>query len=148
METVCPNFKIPSRHTVSRDCGEIFLEEKGKLKYFFANTKTRVCLTIDTWTSIQRVNYMCVTAHFIDDNWVLHKRIINFKQIYSHTGEEIGKLLLKCLKEWEIDNVLTITTDNATSNDSAISFLQDRLPNLLCVMGDIYMYVVWHILLT
>ena len=68
---------------------------EGKVEvFFFANNKARVCLTTDTWTSIQRTNYMCVTAHFIDDDWVLHKRVINFKPVYSHKGEEIGKVLL------------------------------------------------------
>jgi hypothetical protein len=26
----------------------------------------RICLTTDTWTSIQTMNYMVVTEHFID----------------------------------------------------------------------------------
>lgn len=61
-----PQFRIPSRSTVTRDCFELFSEEKQKVKNFFKGTNQRVCLTTDTWTSIQRISYMCITAHFID----------------------------------------------------------------------------------
>ncbi|KAD5803004.1 hypothetical protein E3N88_14364 [Mikania micrantha] len=146
MQTICPNFKIPSRFTVSRDVGEIYLEEKAKLKSFFASNKARVCLTTDTWTSVQCVNYMCVTAHFIDDNWVLHKRVINFKKIYSNKGEEIAKVLVRCLKEWDIESVLTITTDNSSSNDKTISYLRNRLKNQLSGGKFLHIRCMAHII--
>ena len=38
----------------------------------------RVCLTINTWTLIQDINYMVVTGHFIDPTWKYHKRILAF----------------------------------------------------------------------
>ncbi|KZV23382.1 hypothetical protein F511_09127 [Dorcoceras hygrometricum] len=43
---------------------------------------------------------MVVTAHFLDCDWKLHKRIINFTKITSHNGEEIGKMVEVCLREW------------------------------------------------
>lgn len=42
---------------------------------------------------------MCVTAHFIDDDWRLHKRIINFCPIVGHSGVLIGRAVEKCLLE-------------------------------------------------
>lgn len=73
-----PQFHRPSRFTIQRDCYEIFLEEKAKLKSILHDSCQSICLTTDTWTSIQRVNYMCLTAHWIDDNWKLKKRVLNF----------------------------------------------------------------------
>lgn len=70
---------------------------------------------------------MCLTAHFIDDNWKLHKRIINFCPIVGHSGELIGKEVEKCLIAWDIKRVLTITVDNASSNDLAIQYLKRRI---------------------
>ena len=63
-----PRFKMPSRYTLMRDCMSLYLREKIKLKEGFRVNKYRVCLTTDTWTSIQNYNYMCVTGHFIDCN--------------------------------------------------------------------------------
>jgi hypothetical protein len=58
-----------------------------------------VCLTIDCWTSIENLNYMCITAHFIDSEWNLHKRILNFCLIHNHKGETIGVKIESCMHE-------------------------------------------------
>ncbi|KAK9188422.1 hypothetical protein WN944_019825 [Citrus x changshan-huyou] len=41
------------------------------------------------------------------------KRILNFFQITSHKGDSIGKLIEKCLLDWGIEKVMTVTVDNA-----------------------------------
>ena len=73
MRVTMPQFHISSRKTVTRDRYELYLEEKKLLKKVFKEARPRVCLTTDTWTSIQKINYMCLTALFIDRNWILHK---------------------------------------------------------------------------
>ena len=73
--TIRPRFDSPSRFTVMKDCLKIYVEEKEKLK--IALRDQRLCLTTDTWTSIQNINYMSLTAHWIDNEWKLHKRILN-----------------------------------------------------------------------
>nr|GEU72529.1 zinc finger BED domain-containing protein RICESLEEPER 2 [Tanacetum cinerariifolium] len=64
------------------------------------------------------------------DDWVMHKRVINFKPISSHRGEDIGRKLLKCINKWGIKNVMTITVDNITSNDKALQYLVEHLPSM------------------
>ena len=59
----------------------------------------RVCLTMDTRNSIQNLNYMCLTCHFIDDAWKLNKRILYFCQVEDHKGETIGRKIEMCLRE-------------------------------------------------
>lgn len=101
------------------------------MQQYLSNPKTTIHLTTDTWTSsCQRKNYMVVTAHFIDEDWVMHKRIINFREIDSHKGKDVGRLLLDCIYGWGIKNVMTMTVDNATSNNKAIEYLITKLPNL------------------
>ena len=123
-KTINPHFFIPSRSTATRDCYKLFIEGRKKLLDIFQNMSSRVCLTTDTWTSGQNLSYMCLTAHFIDDDWHLHKRIINFCPIAGHSGVLIGRAVEKCLVEWGIRNVLTVTVDNASSNDLAIQHLK------------------------
>ena len=84
LSAACPRFKLPSRWTISRDCYNLFVSERGKLKNFMKSHCQRISLTTDSWTSIQRINYMAVTAHFIDDDWNLHKKIISFMSVTSH----------------------------------------------------------------
>ncbi|KAH0655683.1 hypothetical protein KY285_030565 [Solanum tuberosum] len=74
-----------------------------------------------------KINYMCLTAHFIDRDWVLHKRILNFCPITSHKGEHLTKYISNCILDWNLDNVFTVTVDNASSNDVAVLELSKKL---------------------
>ena len=73
-----PRFRLVSRTTVARDCLELYEKERKKLKSALATSTQRICLTTDCWTSLQNISYMCLTAHFIDNDWNLHKGILNF----------------------------------------------------------------------
>ena len=129
--TLQPKYNLPSRHTISRDVSKFYLEEKKRLLKFLGNPNHTIHLTTDTWTSTcQKINYMVITAHFVDDDWVMHKRVINFKRVNSHRGEDIGRVLLKCINEWGIKNVMTITVDNISSNDKALKYLIEHLPRM------------------
>lgn len=70
---------------------------------------------------------MCITTHFIDDQWKLNKKIISFVPISYHKGEHIAKALESCLIRWGIRNVFTITVDNASSSDTAMVFFRSKL---------------------
>ncbi|XP_030936671.1 zinc finger BED domain-containing protein RICESLEEPER 2-like [Quercus lobata] len=114
---------IPSRQTVARDVIGIYGVEREKLRG--ALKGRRVCLTTDTWTSIQNLCYMSLTGHFIDDDWKLHKRILNFCQVEDHKGETVGRKIELCLREWGITGIFTLTVENASSNGATIKFLEN-----------------------
>ncbi|KAL4591076.1 hypothetical protein LXL04_004024 [Taraxacum kok-saghyz] len=64
----------------------------------FINPNNTIHLTTDSWTSsCKKENYLLIPGHFIDDNWVMHKRILNFRPLDSHVGEDIGCLILNCI---------------------------------------------------
>ena len=67
---------------------------------------------------------MSLTCHFIDDDWKLHKRILNFCKVEDHKGETIGIKIEMCLRERDINGIFTLTVDNASSNGATIKFLQ------------------------
>ncbi|KAL4279114.1 hypothetical protein GQ457_03G011930 [Hibiscus cannabinus] len=103
---------------------------------------SRISLTIDTWMSGQNLSYMCLTAHFIDDDWNLHKMIINFCPIAGHFGQLIGRAVEKCLNEWGLKNIMTVTVDNANSNDLAVDYLRRRLTIWeSSLLGGKYLYM-------
>ncbi|KAI8550192.1 hypothetical protein RHMOL_Rhmol06G0085800 [Rhododendron molle] len=135
-----PMFEPISRYTVARDVVKIFNREKAKLMNVLRGR--RISLTTDTWTSIQNLNYMCLTAHFIDDDWKLHKRILNFCIVDDHKGDTIGKKIEACLLEWNIGGVFTITVDNASSNASAMRYLVKKTKDWEgTVLGHDYLHV-------
>lgn len=76
MRLILHNYELLSRITVVRQCLQIYQEEKNKLKRFIRDQ--HVCLTSDTWTSSKNLAYMVITAHWINDEWNLQKKILNF----------------------------------------------------------------------
>ncbi|OMO54906.1 putative Zinc finger, BED-type [Corchorus capsularis] len=132
-----PQWEKVSRVTIKKDCMQVYEVEKKKLKAVLKNVN-KISLMTDLWkSSNQRIEYMVLTAHFIDSNWRLQKRIISFVHIPPpRRGVEIADCFYKCLQEWGIENkVYTISVDNAISNDVAIRNLKDtfsRTKKLLC----------------
>ncbi|KAK9175019.1 hypothetical protein WN944_027023 [Citrus x changshan-huyou] len=112
----CPKFVVPSRRTITKDILDLFLAENASLKSLLFDKKEKVSLTMDIWTSIMRASYMVITSHFIDQDWQLRRRIISFNTISYHKGETIGKQLEKCLLDWGIEWVFTVSVDNASAN--------------------------------
>lgn len=139
-----PRWKVPSRPTVRKNILDLYEEVKKKLKKIFQNNGSKVSLTTDTWTSEQRQSYMVITAHFIDTDWTLQKKIINFTTIRSHKGEAMGRVIENCLKEWDIKKLFTITVDNASANDHLVNYLKRRFASI--VLGEyVHMRCAAHI---
>ena len=91
---------------------------------------------------IQNFNYMCLTCHVIDDNWKLHKRILNFCIVDNRKGKTIGKMVESCLEEWNIEGIFTFTVDNDSSNDVAISYLKEATNMWKCtILGNEFVHV-------
>ena len=107
MEIVEPWFPIPHCTTIARACMKIYSSHVDILRRAFVGQW--VCVTTDTWTSIQNLNYMAVTAHFIDGDWTYQKKILNFCPITNHKGDTIDKAVESCLLKWGIDRLFTNT---------------------------------------
>ncbi|KAL1134124.1 hypothetical protein V6Z11_A12G085200 [Gossypium hirsutum] len=121
LSIACPQFSLPSRWTIRRDCLDLFNSMKSVIKNFFEKDMSRVCLTTDTWTSLQRISYMALTQHI---GWMI-------------SGD------------WGIESVFTITVDNASANSVAIEYLRKKLNhrNVSVANGKfIHMICVAHIL--
>uniref|UniRef100_A0A803MR43 Transposase n=1 Tax=Chenopodium quinoa TaxID=63459 RepID=A0A803MR43_CHEQI len=150
MSVICPRFHIPSRTTIVRDCLQLHAKEATQLKKILRMKCQRIFVTTDTWTGIQRINYMCLTGHFIDIEWKLHKMILNFCPIYNHKGKAIAKGVEECLTSWGVDEKLfTITVDNASSNDVECSELRKMMQSKLSRIGNgdyMHMRCVAHII--
>lgn len=72
MKSLNPSFEPISRVTLKNDCMKNYFLEKKKIRQMFT-TVDRISLTCDCWTSNQNIRYMCLTAHYLDSNWILQK---------------------------------------------------------------------------
>jgi hypothetical protein len=141
MRANTPHWQKISRQSAKTECIKTYENEKKKLKIILRSVN-KVNITTDMWTSGQKVSYMVVTGHFIDSNWILQRRVLNFFNVPPpHTGVIINHALQKCFQEWGIENkISTITVDNARNNDAALRILRNdfSLKKTLSVGGRLF----------
>ncbi|KAH6764867.1 hypothetical protein C2S52_013861 [Perilla frutescens var. hirtella] len=84
--TLTPHWQKISRFTLKKDCITTFELEKKKLKEELKHVD-RISVTTNLWKSDQTVSYMVITGHYVDSNWNLQKRTLNFCDVPPpHTG--------------------------------------------------------------
>ncbi|KAK4426827.1 Zinc finger BED domain-containing protein RICESLEEPER 2 [Sesamum alatum] len=146
-----PEWRGVSRTTARTYCVNVYQAEKKKLKKLAAKVN-KISLTTDCWKSKnQKMEYMVITGHWIDQNWQLQKRVLNFVHIPPpRRGLEIADVIWCCLEDWDIQSKIhTIFVDNASANDSAIYHLKtyaQRKEKLLCVGRLFHVRCCAHIL--
>ncbi|XP_042944720.1 zinc finger BED domain-containing protein RICESLEEPER 1-like [Carya illinoinensis] len=141
MRANTPYWQKISRTTARNDCQSTYEIEKKKLKTILRGVN-KVSITTDMWTSGQKISYMVITCHFVDPDWHLQKRVLNFCNVPPpHNGVIIADALQKCFIDWGIENkVSTITVDNARYNDVALRVLKDvfSLKKKLSIGGQLF----------
>lgn len=134
--TMCPRFNMISRHTLKRDVLKYYNDEKLIVMDDLHKAPGRICFTTDNWRSEHTDDeYMCITAHWIDTNWKLQKRIIKFGALTPpFDGVSLADEVALCLGQWKIDNkIFSFTVDNASYNDSMIASLKGHLQRKNCL---------------
>ena len=77
MKTTTPLFEKLSRVTITSDCFKVYEHEKKRLKAL-TKAASKISLTTDCWkSSHQKIEYMVITAHFVDHNWRFNN-LLNF----------------------------------------------------------------------
>ncbi|XP_031266691.1 zinc finger BED domain-containing protein RICESLEEPER 2-like [Pistacia vera] len=124
-----PLWEKITRTALKQHCVTVYEIQKKKLVNLLKSIN-KISLTTDIWNSSnQKLEYMVLTGHFIDNDWKLQKCVLNFVHIPApRPGVEIVAVIHKCLIEWGIENkVFSISVDNASSNDAAIKILRENL---------------------
>ncbi|KAG0160023.1 hypothetical protein PDIDSM_7550 [Penicillium digitatum] len=119
---------IPSARTIRRHLDiTIQNNQKGILQRLPEGC--RLSIALDCWTSPFQQAFMAITGYFIDHNWDYCEILLGFEPLHgSHTGENLSKTVTQILTEHGIsDRVLSVTTDNATNNNTLMQSVQDHL---------------------
>ena len=142
-----PDVKCVSRNTTGNDVVKLYAKEMENLKLFLESFPGRIAFTSDCWTSLNTDGFISLTAHYIDAKWVLHKRVLNFSFMPPpHNGVALAEKLLLLLKDWGVDKkVMSLTVDNASSNDLCVDMMKVQL-KLLCDGDYFHVRCCAHIL--
>ena len=133
-----PMYKRFNHRKMTKEIKKQFTDRKNELVAQFATANFKVSLTSDIWTAGKHgLSYSCITAHFIDDSWILQKRVLSFRTMdFPHTAEIIYHSILNVIKEYNLKNdlenkVFSISFDNASNNIKAIEYLKRNLTPIL-----------------
>ncbi|KAL8494997.1 hypothetical protein ACS0TY_019238 [Phlomoides rotata] len=133
MKYLSPDIPCFSRKSVVSDVKKLYLKEKAKLKRVLANIIGRVCLTVDVWTASTNKCYLCLAARFVDEDWKLNCKILNF---HCLEGTDLAAKVIEFLLEWGIHGkVFSVMSSNTLRNDAMQDILKKQLllgNNLLC----------------
>jgi hypothetical protein len=131
---LCPQYQPVTRKTTKSDLIAIYKNKLAALKESFKKVQFSFALTSDIWTSShQKICYVSVVSHYLDDSYALNKRVISFRMMdESHTGDAIANHILEVVRDFAIDGkILSITLDNASANTTAIDILTPKLQSYI-----------------
>ncbi|KAL9373499.1 hypothetical protein Peur_033119 [Populus x canadensis] len=104
--------------------------EKEKLINFFDKLSCLLSLTLELWSSTDKMmTYCCFTVHFIDDGWQLKKKILAFRNLrYNYDMGTVHEVFKSVLTEWSINkNVRFIFLDITPPKDHTIEELRSKI---------------------
>ncbi|XP_042025722.1 zinc finger BED domain-containing protein RICESLEEPER 2-like [Salvia splendens] len=142
MTEINPYFKIPTIRELGSDCVKVFLLQKEQMRKFFSSQGMgRVSITTECWASTEGLDFISVTAHCIDKEWKLHRKIISFSQLQSHSGEDVAAVVTAAVEEWGLQRVLCFTMK--PENDVAIRHMKSVFDerNMVVIADGKYFHV-------
>lgn len=132
------DFKPISRNTGKADVVKKHKAQKEVIRNRLKLAPGRICLTSDMWTSVTTTGYISLTAHYLDKDWVLQKKLLNFSPLPPpHTGEHLSSKLFAMIEDWGIEEkVSNITLDNAANNGACAGIMKSRLVAKKILLND------------
>lgn len=124
-----PMFEVNNNGAIELDCMNIYGKEKQKVYDAIHHLHGRISLAVDMWRSPESSEYICLTANFIDDDWRLQKKMLNFISLDpTHTDDVLSEVIIRCLTEWGIDRKLfSMTFDDCSAYEIMVFRITDRL---------------------
>ncbi|VAH52231.1 hypothetical protein VPH35_031636 [Triticum aestivum] len=139
----------------------LFQKKKINVKDEIALTSQRISLSASIWTHDgpePAVNYLCLTAHFITEDWKIHRLVIKFGMYWCsptnleriiHCKEacvpesESGSynVIWDAIRDWNLDQkILSLTSVGEIKNDANTLKLKEMLINKRClpIRGKLY----------
>ena len=127
MEWLSQDIVLPPPDIVELYFEDLYTEEKLKLKQQLATIPNRIALTFDLWESNTAETYICLTAHFVDEDWKLNSKVLNFCLVLPAVSEMCERMV-EFLNDWGIEKkIFSLTLEDSFKN----KILQEQFQNQL-----------------
>ncbi|KAK6945148.1 hAT-like transposase, RNase-H fold [Dillenia turbinata] len=128
VQNLQPRFDMVSFNTVQGDCVAMYLREKQSIQKILEGIPGRICLTLDLWTSSHTIGYVFVTGHFIDNEWKLHRRILNVvMEPFPDSHNAFSHAVAVCLSDWGLDSKLFTLAYSQSLPENGLEILRALL---------------------
>ena len=105
-----PSIDIFSSKSLAIKIKEMFPRMRENLKEYMGKIKNLVSFTTDVWTSPNQLKFLCITAHFFDNEFQLKNIIIEFINIPNGKGETLANYFWDCVKYFELEEKVFLIT--------------------------------------
>ncbi|KAJ6749560.1 hypothetical protein OIU85_000222 [Salix viminalis] len=125
-----PMFALQSKVDVEANVLAICRQEKEKLIKYFDSLSCLLSLTLELWSSNDKMmTYCSLTMHFIDDGWQLKKKILAFRNLrYNYDTGTVHEFIKSVLAEWRINkNIHFILLDITPPKEHMIGELRSKV---------------------
>jgi hypothetical protein len=142
-ESLQPRFRVADVDTMEGEVYAVYQKGKESLLQSLSSMPGRISLTIGLWTTSQTLGYVSLAGQFIDTDWKVHRRMLNFMMVSSpHSENALSEAISSSLTDWNLkDKLFTITLDNdCSSHDIYSANLRDHLSskNDLSLKGQLF----------
>ncbi|XP_047092284.1 zinc finger BED domain-containing protein RICESLEEPER 2-like [Lolium rigidum] len=144
-ESLQPRFRVADVDTMEGEVYAVYQKGKESLLQSLSSMPGRISLTIGLWTTSQTLGYVSLAGQFIDTDWKVHRRMLNFMMVSSpHSENALSEAISSSLTDWNLkDKLFTITLDNdCSSHDIYSANLRDHLSNKNNLMLKGQLFVV------
>lgn len=143
LELVNPLFHI-SFPNIERHCLGVYEEEKEKIMQVLGSFDGQITLSLDALRHDGKnvLDYVCLTAHFIDGEWKQKNWVINFSCVCGYSLYEPPETtVLKSLSDWDIQSkIASLTLVNHEDYDESAEIIKNKVQEkkLLQLNGQIF----------
>ncbi len=129
LQYINSNVKLPTRNTFIAVLKDVYKSMKFSLKKKLKNIPGKISITLDIWTSRSNMPFLAITGHYVNDDWILQKLVLDLPLLpHPHNATDIFLKVLDVLKDFEIEKkVLGVTTDNGPNMVASIRLLKSFL---------------------
>ena len=101
----------------------------SQIKELLQEAAGPIHLSSDLWTSPHRHAMLAICAQWVDKDYNLRKALIGLPECrHDHSGDHQAELIFDCIQDYDVKHNLGChTSDNASSNDTCVISLQERL---------------------
>jgi hypothetical protein len=132
--------KVPGRTQVTQDIRVLAAEMRATLKKELARGCQYYCCTTDMWTDRAQRSFICLTLHYIDNNFMRKNWTLEVRPLPGqHTGMAIADALRETMAEWGLrkDRCVALLRDGASNGVSAGNQL--AFPHFSCVAHSLHL---------